>query len=147
MKYADNSFVSEKGSPIHDIYSPVVEKDGTISLIKSGEENTDDIIQSYLESTDISIIMENVKNGDLSGLNVARGMYGDFTNMPKTYAELLQLQIDAKNTFDKLPNDVRMKFDNDVNVFLASAGDKEWFEKLGAIEKEEIKEEREVKEE
>ena len=121
MKYADNNIVSEKGSPIHELFSPVVEKDGTISLVKSGEENTDEIIQSYLESTDISIIIENVKNGDFSGLNVARGMYGDFTNMPKTYAELLQLQIDAKKTFDKLPNDIKNKFDNDVNVFLASS--------------------------
>lgn len=134
---------SEAGSPIKIVYSPVVDEKGVITLVESGKVNTDEEIQSYAESCDLSIIINRYINGDINALNQRQGMYGDFTNLPKTYAEFLQKQIDAQNTFDKLPNDVKKKFDNDVNQFLASAGSEDWLDKLGLVEKkieDEVKE-------
>lgn len=122
---------SESGSGIRIIYSSEVRKDGSIEIVESGKEDFQAYIQSFLPSTDISYIIASVNAGDVSVLNRVVGSYGDFTRVPKTYAEFLQLQIDAKNTFDKLPLDVKNKFDNDVNKFMVSAGENEWFDKLG----------------
>lgn len=124
-------FSSNPGSPIHQLYAPHVCDDGSIELVPAGAENTDEIIQSYAESTDIRALIARVNSGDLEALNVHKGMFGDFTQMPKTYAELLQNQMDAKRAFDRLPVDVKKKFDNDVNKFLSSAGTQEWSDALG----------------
>lgn len=124
-------FASDPGSPIHQLYAPKVNKDGSLELVPSGTENTDEFIQAQCESTDIRTLIARVNTGDLSALNVHQGMFGDFTNMPKTYAELLQNQINGKAAFDKLPVDIKKKFDNDVNKFLASAGEDAWFDNLG----------------
>ena len=146
MKYFKNDVFTNSGDPIHIILSPVVNDDGTIDLVESGKENTDDMIQSFAESCDINIILKRVANGETELLQQRKGMFGDFTNMPKTYAEVLQLQIDSNNLFNSLPIEIKQKFDNDANKFFVSAGSKEWIDKLGdiipkqAVEKYETKE-------
>lgn len=130
VRFFDNSIVTEPGSPFRVLYKPVVDKKGNIELEECGKENTQEIIQSYAESCDIQLILQNAMMGDVSGLQKVQGFYGDFTQMPKTYAEMLQLQIDAQNAFNALPTDIKKKFDNDVNKFLMSAGEKDWLEKL-----------------
>lgn len=131
VRFLKKFVASVCGDPIRIIYSPQVNKDGSISIVASGKEDFQAYIQSFLSSTDMAYIMASVNAGDLSVLNRMNGMYGDFTKVPKTYAEFLQLQIDAKNTFDKLPVDVKLKFDNDVNKFMVNAGENDWFDKLG----------------
>lgn len=132
-------FATCPGSPLHAIYRPVVGKDGTIELEISGYENTDEKIASYEESCDVHTLIKRFHDGDLTALNKRQGMYGDFTNMPKNMAEMLQLQIDAKIAFNSLDVETKKKFDNDLNKFLATAGSEEWAEKLGYVEaKEEV---------
>lgn len=121
------------GDPIHIIYRPSVDKEGNIELVESGKENTDDIIQSYAESCDIVTILARACNGEPELLNQRQGTFGDFTQMPKTFAEMLQLQIDSNRLFDSLPSDVKDKFGNDSNKFFAQAGTKEWAETLGDV--------------
>lgn len=139
VKYADNTIVSNPGSPFHIIYKPKVDANGNIDLVESGVENTNDIINSYAESTDIRTILARVGNGDLTALNQRNGIFGDFTGMPRTYAEALQLHIDANRLFASLPADVRQKFDNDENKFFAAAGTNEWAEKLDPILPDEMR--------
>ena len=134
LRVFDGKQHSNAGDPIHIIYSPVVDQFGNIDLVASGKENTDDIINSYAQYCDINYILEAVANGDLSGLNKVRGMYGDFTEMPKTYAEFLQLQIDSNKMFEKLPPEVKKKFDNDPNKFMCDAGSEDWLSKIGIVE-------------
>lgn len=131
--YDTGEFVSNPGSPIKITYAPVVGKNGDIELVESGKENTDEYIQSFAESTDIMMILSRVENGDLSVLNANKGVFGDFTQVPSTFAEVLQLQIDSNNLFNKLPKDVRMKFANDPNQFFAQAGTGDWYEKLDGV--------------
>lgn len=145
MKYADNNIISNPGDPWHIIYSPKVSKDGNIELVESGKENTDDIIQSFEESTDINYLMTRIAQGDLTALNQRNGIFGDFTGMPKTYAEVLQLHIDANRLFDSLPVEVKQKFDNDENKFFAQAGTDDWKEKLDSILPDELRLEKDVK--
>lgn len=142
MRFANNKIVSNPGSPIHTIYSPIVEENGVIKLVPSGKENTDEYIQSFKESTDMEFILAKLAQGDTSVLNRSHPIFGDFTKAPKTYAEVLQLQIDSRAAFDRLSAEEKQKFGNDPNQFFATAGSKEWYEKLGLLkEKEEVKEE------
>ena len=135
-------FATCSGDPIHAIYRPVVGKDGSIELEVSGYENMDEKIASYEESCDIHTLIKRFNEGDLTALNKRQGMYGDFTDMPKNYAEMLQLQIDAKLAFNNLDVETKKKFDNDVNKFLATAGSEEWAKNLGIVQsnEEEVKE-------
>lgn len=147
LRRYNHEFPSDAGTNIHIIFSPVVDKLGNIDLVESGKEDTDAIIQSYAPYCDINIIMANAMQGDLSGLNRVRGTFGDFTDMPKTYAEFLQLQIDSNKMFEKLPPDIKKQFDNDPNKFMVDAGSEEWLNKLGIVKEEssDIKDTSEVK--
>lgn len=147
MRYFDNDIFTCAGSPIHDIYKPIVKKDGVIELVVEGHENTDEIIQSFGESVDIDVIISRYMNGDVSALHQRIGQYGDFTSMPKSYAEMLQIQIDARNIFDSLSPGIRQKFDNDANQFFAQSGTKEWFEKMNVFFDQKEKVDDQVKEE
>lgn len=139
IRYADNSFVSDPGDPIQIVYSPTVNEDGTIDLVETGKIDLDAQIQSYKESTDIRTILARCAEGDMSGLNVRTPLYGDFTKMPKTYAEALQLKIDADNLFYSLPPEIRQKFDNDTNKFFAQSGTQEWYENIEGVLPEDVK--------
>lgn len=145
IKFFDNKIVSCPGCPIKEVYKPIVNRDGTITLVVDGHVNTDEEIQSYAESVDIDVIISRYMNGDIEALNKHIGTYGDFTQMPKTYAEVLQMQIDARNTFDSLPIEIKQKFNNDPNEFFAQSGQEEWYKKLEPVLNLEKKEE-EVKE-
>ena len=147
IRFADNRFVSNPGSPIKETFKPIVNKDGSITLIHEGYINTDEEIMSHEMEVNIDVIIARYMNGDLDALNKHVGMYGDFTNMPKTYAEVLQLQIDSKRAYDSLPAELKEKFNNDPNEFFAQSGSEEWYEKLKSVlPAEEIKEEVKVEE-
>lgn len=139
MRYANNSFVSNPGDPMHVLYSPKVSKSGRVELVESGVQNTDEVIQSYAESCDRALILERIKNGELDLLQKAPGVYGDFTKMPKTFGDVLQLQLDSNRLFDTLPLEIRSKFDNDRNQFFAQAGTKDWFEILSPVLPEDVR--------
>lgn len=124
-------YVTPSGSRTRIVYSPKVNDDGTIDLIPSGKEDWYGLIQSYKDSVDVHCILARCVNGDMSALNKVQGFYADATKFPKTHAEMLQLMIDARNNFDKMPSDIKQKFDNDFNKWFASAGSDEWFEKCG----------------
>lgn len=139
MRYADNSFVSNPGSPLHTLYAPKVLSNGIVDLVESGVENTDDIIQSFADSVDIRTILTRVSNGEVDLLKKRVGSYGDFTGTPRTYAEALQLEIDSKKLFSSLPADIREKFNNDANQFFAQSGTADWFDKIGTILPDEMR--------
>lgn len=134
IHFDEGKFVSEPGSPIRDIYSAKVETDGTVILKKVGEENINDLIQANKSSTDIeTIIAYYNQTGDETVLNRYIPTYGDFTKLPKTLAEFLQLRIDSENFFMALPSEVKKEFDNDPNKFFAQAGEESWFKKLDPV--------------
>lgn len=126
-----NKFVTESGDRYHTIYEPIVNPDGTISLVESGKEDIQAKIDSYKDQTDISFIVKKLAQGDFSVLSQKEPMYGDFTTMPKTYAEALQLTIDAEKRFYELPLETRNKFDNDYKQWFAQAGSDSWIERMG----------------
>lgn len=124
-------FCCSSGDPIHVLYSPFVQSDGTIRLEAVGEENTDEKIESFAQSCSIEAILNRYINGDTDALNVNVPMYLDLTQFPKTYAEVLQLGIDAELRFNNLPAEVKRKFDNNWRVWLSQTGSEEWFRSFG----------------
>lgn len=128
-----NSFVTSSGSRYRSIFSPIVCPDGTIQLVESGKEDIQQYIDSFRDLTDMTYILQRMAAGDTSVLNQKEPMFGDFTNMPQTYAEALQLVIDREAQFMKLPLEVRNKFDNDFRKWFAQSGSEEWFEKMDSV--------------
>lgn len=145
IHYDTGKFTTDPGSPIRPVYSAKVESDGEIILTKVGEENINDYIQSCKESTDIATIVAYYnQTGDETVLKRYIPTYGDFSNLPKSLAEFLQLRIDSENFFYALPTEVRKEFDNDSNKFFAQAGEESWYEKLQPVVNPDPKPEPEV---
>lgn len=112
---------------------------GNKNLVQDEEIDRDAEIQSYLEETKI----ENIINRAAFDPSIVQRLGAqlndeepqDFTNMPSTLAEAQNMMIQAENTWNKLPNEIKQKFDNDVNKFIATMGTKEWTDILGIIQK------------
>lgn len=130
MRYATERFYTCPGSPIHDIYAPVVDEHGCVQLEVCDREDLQAFIDSFAESTDIHLLVARIRAGEEELLHRRPGAYGDFTQYPQTYAQALQMQINAQNAFDSLPLEVKQKFNNDPAQFLAQSGTQDWFEKI-----------------
>lgn len=126
---------SNVGSRVHTLYSPSIKQDGSLVLEESGVINTYDEIQSHAESVDINVLLRKYAAGDLTALSKRQGSYGDFTQLPKSYAELLDNVIKGKAYFDSLPLSVRDSFGHDFNRWLSTAGQPEWYEAMGKLAK------------
>lgn len=109
----------------------VVGADGVIRLVNDGMIDIQDKINSFEPSTNIYNILSNLSPTEFNAMQAPVGDFIDATDMPKTYAEALQLVIDGQNQFMSLPLEIRQKFDNDFNKWFVNAGSPEWFSKLG----------------
>ncbi len=110
---------SAPGFGMKDTYKMHVDADGKRELKKSGEYNLYADIQSYKDSVSIDYILSRFVNGDETALSRVQGIYGDFTNMPTTLAELQQRVIDAENLFISLPLDIRAQYNHSASEFFA----------------------------
>lgn len=120
---------SVPGSTEMPTYRPVIGDSGAIDLIQDGMINIYDQIQSHKDSCDVNLMIKRFENGDLTALGTPRDpVYMDVTDMPKTYAELYQKVIDAKNEFNSLPLDLREKFDFDPDKYISQLGTSGWFD-------------------
>lgn len=111
--------LSNVGSGMKDTYKMHVDEDGKRELRKSGEFNQYAEIQSYKDSVSIDYILSRFVNGDETALSRAQGIYGDFTEMPKSMAELQQRIIDAEDLFYQLPLDIRAQYNHSPSEFYA----------------------------
>lgn len=124
--------IENPGSPVRVLYTSKVAEDGNIELIPSGTENLYDFIQSHKDSVDIHVILNRFANGDTNALSRVQGSYGDFTDMPTTYAELLNTMIAGENYFNSLPVETRAEFDHSFEKFMVSMDNMpEFIKKLG----------------
>ena len=110
---------SVPGSGMKPTYKMHVDDDGKRELRKSGEYNLYAEIQSYKDSVSIDYILARFVNGDETALSRAQGIYGDFTGMPTTMAELQQRIIDAEDLFYQLPLDIRGQYNHSPSEFYA----------------------------
>lgn len=133
LQEVSNLYPVSSGSRYREKKKGTLQKDGTIKLFSVGRQDVYADIQSYESETDINSIIARASNGDFSGFENGRGdgIFGDFTEMPSSYFEVLNTVIEGKHAFERLPLEVKEKFDNDFNKWFISAGENDWFEKMG----------------
>ena len=103
-----------------DTFSLEIDKaTGKKELKKTGKTNLYEKIQKSKEETLIYNILDRYQNGDTQVIEKHKGVYGDFTNMPKTLAEAQQILINAEKTFMQLPLEERKKYNHNISEFLA----------------------------
>lgn len=117
------------GTETEPEYKLKVDKEGRRNLEIVGESNVYAKIQSFKDSCDVNYILQRFASGDQSALSKVQGIYGDFTTVPTSLAELSQRVVDAENLFNNLPLDVREQFNYSPSEFFASIGS----EKFNAI--------------
>jgi len=91
-------------------------------------------IDSYLEETKIENIIRRASIDPNIAARIAPDLGGgvqDFTEMPHTLAELQNIMIRAEQIWDEVPKEIKLKFNNDVDNFVASFGTVEWAKNLG----------------
>ncbi|UPW41123.1 internal scaffolding protein [Sigmofec virus UA08Rod_5448] len=121
----------EPGDRDHILYGPKLRDNGIIDLEEIGREDIYAYIQSHADSVDIHVILERFARGDVSALSRVQGAYGDFTQMPKTFAEALNTMIAAEQYFNSLPVDIRAQFDHNFNQFLVSMDQPDFTSRMG----------------
>lgn len=124
--------IQKPGSGVKVLYAPKLQEDGTLKLVEAGTDDLYAEIQSHKDSCDIHVLLNRYQNGDVSALSRIQGVYGDFTEMPKTYADLLNAVLAGEQMFKSLPVDVREKFDHSLEKFMMAMDDMPSFlEKVG----------------
>lgn len=125
--YEENKRVSScPGDPVKTEYALRV-VDGNRNLVAVGTSSLYDSIQSHADSVDIHKILERcAMANDYSLLNRMPADFMDCTSMPKTLAEAHTMIQDAKNYFEKMPVEIKNKFDNNYIEFITSLGSKKF---------------------
>lgn len=91
-------------------------------------------IDSYLEETKLENIIRRASIDPDIAARIKPDIGGgiqDFTETPQTLAELQNIMIRAEQIWDEVPKEIKLKFDNDVDKFVASFGTVEWAKNLG----------------
>lgn len=121
-----SDILTNPGDLMKPVLSGKLMPDGTIKLTEIDQIDIKAEINSHASTCDMAYILSRLRQGDVSVVNVTPGVYGDFTQFPKSYAEMLQLVQSGEEAFAALPLDVRSKFDNDVSKWFASIGSDDW---------------------
>lgn len=108
-------------------YQPIYDRAGVWHLEEMDTKiQTYMEIQSYADECDINLIMARYRNGETDVLSKVQGVYGDFTNVPNDFAQVLNDTIKMEQVFMSLAPEVREKFNNSFEQFGAALGTKEW---------------------
>lgn len=117
-----------------------MDSEGRRTLVKDKVVDIYNLIQANREECEIERIIQRAVEGDYNALNQAVGVYTDITGAPRSVAEAQQWIIGIKEKWDELPAEIKNKFENNVEIYTAQFGTKEWADKVGyteALEKEE----------
>lgn len=154
MKFVDTiidqercaKFATPSGDRYHEQFVGKLDKEtGNIVLVSVGKIDVYAEIQSHQGEADINNLIERAYAGDLSAFSSA--VFGDFTNMPKSYADALNVVIEAEREFNHLPQEIKDKFDNDWHKYITLAGTPDWYKKFGVDPDPEQEKETQEKEE
>lgn len=130
----ERSYFSPTGNGMEDIWEYEINKYGQKVLVKTGEYSLYDQIQESLEETKIENILARVAAGDNSMMR-PDGIYGDVTTAPKNLIEARQQMQKLENLWNGLDNEIKKKYDYDLDKFIGSSGSDEWLTDMKLIEK------------
>nr|DAW94670.1 MAG TPA: Scaffold protein [Microviridae sp.] len=96
-------------------------------------------IDSYLEETKLENILRRASiDPDIAARlvpNMGDGIQ-DATGMPENLMQLQNIMLRAEQIWDEIPKEIKLKFDNDVDKFVASFGTIDWAKNLGIYQEE-----------
>lgn len=126
-------FLTCVGDPEVQDYVPEYDDKGDWHLIESGKHSLYNEIQSHKDSVDINKILRRFEAGELDVLDRVHGAYGDFTDVPTNFAELLNTVDRGRAMFDGLPIEIKEKFGQNFVAFMQSFGTADWCDKMGIV--------------
>ena len=119
------------GTKVVTEHREFIDTEGKRFLIKDREINIYEKIQASREQTEIENILRRAAEGDMNVLNMVNGSYMDIVDAPKSLAEAQQFIIKAKAEFDSLPKEIRQKFENNAENYVATYGTEQWADATG----------------
>lgn len=120
----------QPGSRMEPHYVERYDKNGHPYLVKDGETNVYEIIQSHKEECDINLMMQRFAAGDTSVVR-KDAKYIDTSELPTTIHEYFNLMNAQREKFNALPVAIKQAFDNSFEVWASTSGTTEWLEKMG----------------
>lgn len=124
--------ITPSGKEIENTYGYKINKAGQKVLAITGTTNVYEKIQENLEETKIENILARAAAGDNTVFR-PEGIYGDMTTAPSNLIEAREMMQELENTWNSLPNEIKNKYDNDVEVFIGASGSKTWLEDMGLL--------------
>lgn len=121
---------NEPGNRFEPEYKERYDDRGQPYLEKVGEVDTYEKIQSYKDECDVMAILSRYAAGDESVL-AKPGWYIDTSRLPQTYTEYMNLMNEKREEFNQLPLSIRQAFGMNFENWMATAGEKEWLDKMG----------------
>lgn len=121
---------NEPGNRMEPEYKERYDERGQPYLEKVGEVDTYEKIQSYKDECDVMAILSRYAAGDESVL-AKQGWYIDTSKLPETYTEYMNLMNEKREEFNQLPLSIRQAFGMNFESWMATAGEKEWLNKMG----------------
>lgn len=129
---------SNPGSMIKEERGPELDKYGNKVIVRKGEINLYQYIQSWRDTCDINILMAKFVNGDKTALMQKVGAYLDISDIPDNFNDMLNLTTKAQSVFDQLPIEIKQQFGNNVNNFLSNTKSEE-FKDLMMLSEDDIR--------
>lgn len=138
-------YFTNAGERIEMRHSPHMDSNGRRFLSKDKPVAIYDLIQSHKEECEIENIIRRAVEGDYNALNCKEGVFMDITNCPSSIAEAQQYIINAKEEFEKLPKEIKQKFEFNPEMYIAemSGNTEGWLDKMGYTEKIKLAKEKE----
>lgn len=113
-------------------YDYDVDSKGRKKLVKIGEKNLYEEIQSYAESCKIENILKRVASGDMTDFR-PDGIYADSTNIPTNLNDAQKEMMKLQRYWNMQPMEIKNKYNNSVDEFIAAVGSKAWMTDMGFI--------------
>lgn len=113
---------SNPGEVMAPIYELKVDAKGKRGIVKVGETNLQEAIDSEFASVDMNLVLKRLENGDFDVLNKVEGFYADVAALPVDIREIMEMNEKASMIFDEMPDDLRRIYGNDYMQFLYDPG-------------------------
>lgn len=112
-------------NPMRPDYQIATDDNGCEYLVKIGDHNQYEEIQSYSDAVNFDRILERIALGDTSMLRpITDANFYDSSVLPDSPFEIIKLKNDNIEKFNQLPSDIRALFNNNVQEFYNSIVDK-----------------------
>lgn len=92
---------SESGSGLRQLYIPCF-VDGCFTIEESGVFDLQEQINANASSCDINVLVSRYNAGDLTVLSRRQGFFGDFTSVPDSYRQALEIVNGFESAFSDM---------------------------------------------